>query len=102
MNKFGNDFEWLMKHGVHLINFNPEQLQELIDEEKLAELPKIEFNEEVVRMLSQYLVGNTSGTAEELMAMDASDRRRALWTWVDLIKDPDECRYIAKYVVGLN
>jgi len=102
MNKFGNDFEWLMKHGVHLGNFNPEQLQALIDEEKLAELQKTKFYEEVVRMLSQYLVGNTSGTAEELMALDASDRKRALWTWIDLIKDPDECRFIAKYIVGLG
>ena len=101
MIEYKDNCVWLMHHGVHLCNFNYDQLEELIDWDALLELPKTKRSEKAVRLLSQYLVGNCSGTAEELMAMDAHDRSEVLWTWVELVKDPDESRHIAKYVVNL-
>lgn len=84
--------------GTHLDNLADDQFKELFDLEAIAELPNTEFEQNRVRLLSQYLTGNVSETFEEISEMDKAEQCRTLDTWLTLVKDPQELREIGKTI----
>lgn len=73
--------------GTHLQNFPPEQLDEIINWSEVYDLPNDEFNQKRVLLLSQYMVGNISGTFEEIAELGLSEKRWTFQTWIEVLAE---------------
>lgn len=76
-----------LQAGTHFVNFPTEQLDEVINWSAVYELPNDESNQERLRLLSQYMVGNISGTFEEIEGLELGERRRTLQTWIEVLAE---------------
>jgi hypothetical protein len=83
----------------HLCNFSEEQIKEIFDLDEVKALDNNEFEKQRVFWLSQYMVGNVSEPFNEIKKLDPADQRRALETWIDLIKDIDTLKPLMKSIL---
>lgn len=87
------------QYAIHADNLDQDALDNLNWEEieKLsADTPIIQ---QALRMWSQFIVGNVSGTTEELMTLPLADRKRVLQIFLAVTGEPDGLRDVANLVV---
>lgn len=92
-----NDFH---KYGHHFCNLDEEQLTSKFNFDEVAELENNKTNQRALLLLSQYLVGNVSGTFDEIKKARIQTRKDIFEVWFNILQDPDEMRGIAKYIVN--
>lgn len=73
--------------GTHFQNFTSEQLEEIFNWEEVDEIPNDEFNQNRLLLLSQYMVGNVSGTFDQILELEQSERRWTLQTWIEVLAE---------------
>ncbi len=91
-----NDF---FEYAVHLENFLPEQLDELLDYEEIEALPDAPIRQVAVEALGQFLMGNRQDPTETFESLDELDRRLFLDTWFSVIQDSQNLKMMGQFVV---
>ena len=94
-------FKKFLEVGSHFCNFTAEQLEEMFDQDAINDLSELPLYQEGVFLLSQVLVGNNSEPIEALLKMDVADRRRILWSWIDILEDTSSLKHISRTIVNL-
>lgn len=90
--------ENFFEYAVHLDNFLPEQLDELLDFDEIEELPDAPSRQVAVEALGQFLMGNRQDPTDTFKSLDELDRRLFLDTWFSVIKEPNQLKLIGQYV----
>lgn len=91
------ELEQFIDKSIHLINFNSEQLDELLDFQGIEDIDENKRTSDYLRLLGQFLVGNKQGTAEEIKNDFKNYADELCKTWVNVIADKDTLRAIAVY-----
>lgn len=98
--------EQFMSEENHMCNLGPNLLSEIFDFDAIGELPENEFTKKTIYWLSLYLVGNVREPLEDINRLDIIDQFLIYETWFDLIKSPQELKFLAKrlncYKIGLK
>lgn len=76
-----------LQAGTHFVNFPAEQLDDVINWSEVYELPNDEHNQRRILLLSQYMVGNVSGTFEEIAELGLSEKRWTFQTWIEILAE---------------
>ncbi|MGK7460393.1 hypothetical protein ACSRCL_22745, partial [Salmonella enterica] len=72
---------------------------EIFDLDASGELADDKFTREGVYMLSQYLVGNTSGPFKAINMLGANEQINIYGVWISIIKSADELRILFKAIL---
>lgn len=98
--------EQFMNEENNMCNLGSNLFTEIFDFDVIRDLPDNEFTKQTIYWLSQYLVGNTREPLEDINKLDIIDQFLIYETWFDLIKSPQELKFLAKrlnrYQIGLK
>lgn len=83
----------------HMCNLGERLFNEIFDLDAIAELADDKFTREAVYMLSQYLVGNTSGPFKAINMLGAHKQIHIYEIWISIIKSADELRILFKAIL---
>ncbi|HHU0624356.1 TPA: hypothetical protein ACT91V_003271 [Enterobacter bugandensis] len=83
----------------HMCNLGERLFNEIFDLDAIAELVDDKFTRDAIYMLSQYLVGNTSGTFKAINKLEGYEQIHIYEIWISIIKSADELRVLLKAIL---
>lgn len=83
----------------HMCNLGERLFNEIFDLDAITNLVDDKFTREAVYILSQYLVGNTSGSFKAINSLADHEQIYVYEIWISLIKSVDELRKLFKTIL---
>lgn len=88
------------EYAVHLDNFTPEQLHELLDFDEIEDLPDASIRKIAVEALGSFLMGNRDYPTSLYKRFDNLDRRLFLDTWFSVIQESENLKRMGRFVAN--
>lgn len=92
--------EQFFECAVHLDNFLPEQLNELLDFNEIEDLPDASIRQIAVEALGSFLMGNRDYPKSLYKRFDDLDRRLFLDTWFSVVKEAETLKRMGRFVAN--